>query len=120
MIAISSVAGLKSLPGQAHYSAAKHGVVGLVKSAAIELGPFGIRVNSIHPWGIATRLAEDPTVGEMLEANPSYVASFGSILTDPPIATPGDVARAVAWLASPAARTVTGIQLPVDMGATTV
>ena len=120
MIAISSVAGLKSLPGQAHYSAAKHGVVGLVKSAAIELGLFGIRVNSIHPWGIATRLADDPTVGEMLEANPSYVASFGSILTDPPIATPGDVAAAVAWLASPAARTVTGIQLPVDLGATTV
>ena len=51
MIAISSVAGLKSLPAQAHYSAAKHGIVGLTKSAAIELGPFRIRVNS------------DPSVG---------------------------------------------------------
>jgi NAD(P)-dependent dehydrogenase (short-subunit alcohol dehydrogenase family) len=120
MIAISSVAGIKSLPGQAHYSAAKHGVVGLVKSAAIELGPFRIRVNSVHPWGIATRLAEDQALGPMLEANPSYVGSFGSIITEPPIATPGDVAEAVVWLASPAARTVTGIQLPVDMGATTV
>jgi NAD(P)-dependent dehydrogenase (short-subunit alcohol dehydrogenase family) len=120
MIAISSVAGIKSLPGQAHYSAAKHGVVGLVKSAAIELGPFGIRVNSVHPWGIATRLAEDDTLGPVLEANPSYAGSFGSILTDPPIAAPSDVATAVAWLASPAARLVTGVQLPVDMGATTV
>jgi NAD(P)-dependent dehydrogenase (short-subunit alcohol dehydrogenase family) len=51
VIAISSVAGLKALPAQAHYSAAKHGVVGLVGSAAIELGPYGVRVNSVHPWG---------------------------------------------------------------------
>jgi NAD(P)-dependent dehydrogenase (short-subunit alcohol dehydrogenase family) len=120
MIAISSVAGIKSLPGQAHYSAAKHGVVGLVGSAAIELGPYGIRVNSVHPWGINTRLAEDPTVHEMLEANPSYAASFGSILSEPRIAEPLDVAQAVAWLASDASRCVTGIQLPVDMGATSV
>src|SRR5436190_10424240 len=54
MIAISSVAGLKALPGQAHYVAAKHGVVGLVRTAAVELGPYSIRVNSIHPWGVNT------------------------------------------------------------------
>jgi SDR family mycofactocin-dependent oxidoreductase len=59
-IAVSSVAGIKSLPGQAHYSAAKHGLVGLTKSAAIELGEYGIRVNSVHPWGVATAMAEDP------------------------------------------------------------
>ena len=83
LIAISSVAGLKALPGQAHYSSAKHGVVGLVRSAAIELGPHQIRVNSVHPWGINTRLAEDPEVFEMLEANPTYAGSFGSILPSP-------------------------------------
>ena len=83
LIAISSVAGLKALPGQAHYSSAKHGVVGLVRSAAIELGPHQIRVNSVHPWGINTRLAQDPEVFEMLEANPTYAGSFGSILPSP-------------------------------------
>ena len=71
MIAISSVAGLKSLPGQAHYSSAKHGLVGLVKTAAIELGGFGIRVNSIHPWGVATEMAQDPLVAKLLEDNPA-------------------------------------------------
>jgi SDR family mycofactocin-dependent oxidoreductase len=120
LVAISSVAGLKALPGQAHYTSAKHGVVGLVRSAAIELGPHQIRVNSVHPWGINTRLAQDPEVYEMLEANPTYAGSFGSILPAPHPAEPGDIANAVVWLASDAARCVTGIQLPVDMGATTV
>src|SRR4051812_46678252 len=108
LIAISSVAGIKSLPGQAHYSAAKHGVVGLVKSAAIDLGPYGVRVNSIHPWGINTRLAAESELGPMLEAHPTYVGSFGSVLTEPLIAEPADIAGAVVWLASPAARLVTG------------
>ncbi|HZP29748.1 MAG TPA: mycofactocin-coupled SDR family oxidoreductase [Acidimicrobiia bacterium] len=120
MVAISSVAGLKALPGQAHYTAAKHGVVGLVRSAAIELGPYGIRVNSVHPWGVDTRLAQDSHVGEMLGANPTYAGSFGSILPEPRLADPADIANAVVWLASGAARCVTGIQLPVDQGATTV
>lgn len=121
IIAIASVAGIKSLPSQAHYSAAKHGVVGLTKTTAIELGPYGIRVNSIHPWGVATPMAlEDPTVPEMLEANPHYMGSFGSILADPMLADPDDISNAVVYLASDMSRCVTGIQLPVDMGATTV
>lgn len=120
MVAISSVAGLKALPGQAHYSAAKHGVVGLVCSAAIELGPYGVRVNSVHPWGVNTRLAQDPAVATILADNPTYAGSFGSILPSPTLAEPEDVANAVVWLASDAARCVTGIQLPVDMGATKV
>ena len=120
MIAISSVAGLKSLPAQAHYSAAKHGIVGLTKAAAIELGPFKIRVNSIHPWGVDTPMAHDPTVWRLIDENPTYRASYGSILTDPQIADPGDISDAVVWLASDASRAVTGIQLPVDMGATAV
>lgn len=120
IVAISSVAGLKSLPGQAHYSAAKHGVVGLVKSAAIELGPYGIRVNSVHPWGIATRLAsEEEGPWNLMEANPTYAASFGAIL-DPPMSQPEDIAEAVVWLASDRSRSVTGAQLPVDKGATKV
>jgi SDR family mycofactocin-dependent oxidoreductase len=120
MVAISSVAGLKALPGQAHYTASKHGVVGLVRTAAVELGPHRIRVNSIHPWGVETRLARESHIESLLSENPSYAGSYGSILPEPAVADPADIANAVVWLASDAARCVTGIQLPVDMGATTV
>lgn len=120
MIAISSVAGLKALPGQAHYVAAKHGVVGLVKEAAVELGPHRIRVNSIHPWGVDTAMAQYSQIEEKLAANPHYAASYASVLPEPVIATPDDIADAVVWLASDASRCMTGAQLRVDMGATLV
>jgi SDR family mycofactocin-dependent oxidoreductase len=120
LIAISSVAGIKALPGQAHYTAAKHGLVGLVKAAAIELGPYGIRANSVHPWGVDTPMAHDPAVHAMLEAHPTYARSFAAVLDDPVLASPEDISDAVVWLASDASRRVTGIQLPVDMGATAV
>ena len=120
IINVSSVAGIKSLPGQAHYSAAKHGVVGLTKSAALELGEYGIRVNSIHPWGVATPMAEDPMTATMLTEHPAYIASFGSALPHLPLADPGDISDAVVWLASDLSRTVTGTQLTLDMGATKV
>ena len=120
IITISSVAGIKSLPGQAHYSAAKHGVVGLTKTASIELGPYGIRVNSLHPWGVDTPMAQDAELAGVLEAHPDYLASFGSILPQLGLAQPADISAAVVFLASDAARFITGAQLPVDMGATKV
>ncbi|MBJ8338776.1 mycofactocin-coupled SDR family oxidoreductase [Antrihabitans sp. YC3-6] len=120
IITVSSVAGLKALPAQAHYSAAKHGVVGLTKSAAIELGEFKIRVNSIHPYGVDTPMGNDANALAVFRNYPRYLASFGSILTDSPLAAPDDVSDAVLWLASDASRTVTGSQLALDMGATKV
>jgi SDR family mycofactocin-dependent oxidoreductase len=121
IIATSSVAGIKSLPGQAHYAAAKHGVVGLVKAAAIELGPYRIRVNSIHPWGVRTPMGEMTPEGQRTFAdNPSYAGSMGEILVDPPISEPEDIANAVLFLASDESRTITGTQLTVDHGATKV
>ena len=120
VITVSSVAGIKSLPGQAHYSSAKHGVVGLTKSAAIELGEYNIRVNSIHPWGVATPMAEDPMTEKMLTEHPNYIASFGSALPGIPLAECGDISDGVVWLASDLSRTVTGTQLTLDMGATKV
>jgi SDR family mycofactocin-dependent oxidoreductase len=120
MIAISSVAGLKALPGQAHYVAAKHGVVGLVKEAAVELGPHRVRVNSIHPWAVDTVMAQYSQIEEKLAAHPHYAASYASVLPDPVIATSDDIADAVVWLAGDGSRCVTGTQLRVDMGATLV
>ncbi|WP_396903634.1 mycofactocin-coupled SDR family oxidoreductase [Mycolicibacterium phlei] len=120
IITVSSVAGIKALPGQSHYSAAEHGVVGLTKSAAIELGEYGIRVNSIHPWGVATPMAEDPTTQVMLTKHPAYVMSLGAVLPAVPLAEPADISDAVVYLASDMSRAVTGTQLTVDMGATKV
>lgn len=120
IITVSSVAGIKALPGQAHYSAAKHGVVGLTKSAALELGEYGIRVNSIHPWGVKTAMLDDPTTEAMLAAHPHYLASFAAALPDLPVADPADITEAVVWLASNASRAVTGTQLTLDMGATKI
>jgi SDR family mycofactocin-dependent oxidoreductase len=120
IITISSVAGLKSLPAQAHYSAAKHGVVGLTRTAAHELAPHGIRANSVHPWAVETAMAHDEALTAVLRAHPAYLASFGQVLGEPKVAAPRDIADAVLWLASDESRTVTGIALPVDLGATTV
>ena len=86
----------------------------------IELGPYGIRVNTIHPWAVDSQMAHDSEMPAILEANPTYVNSFGTVLTEPAVATPDDIANAVVWLASDAARCVTGVQLPIDMGATKV
>jgi NAD(P)-dependent dehydrogenase (short-subunit alcohol dehydrogenase family) len=97
---ISRRRGIKSLPGQAHYTAAKHGVVGLSKSAAIELGEYGIRVNTIHPWGVATPMADDPYTATMLTKYPNYAVSFGSVLPPYAMAEPNDISDAVIWLAS--------------------
>jgi len=120
IITISSVAGLKALPSQSHYTAAKHGVTGLTKAAAIELGEYNIRVNSIHPWGVSTALAEDPYIEKTLTAHPSYLMSFGSVLPALPTADSNDISDAVIYLASDLSRAVTGTQLTVDMGATKV
>ena len=65
-------------------------------------------------------MAHDPAVMALLAEHPTYMASYGSILAEPQIADPSDISDAVVWLASDASRAVTGIQLPVDMGATTV
>ena len=121
IIATSSVAGIKSLPGQAHYSAAKHGVVGLVKSAAIELAPYNIRVNSVHPWGVSTAMGGMGVEGQKVFAdNPSYAAAMGQLLFEPPISSAEDIANSVLFLASDESHTITGIQLPVDHGATKI
>jgi SDR family mycofactocin-dependent oxidoreductase len=120
MILVSSVAGLKSLPAQAHYASAKHGLVGLCKSAAIELGPYNIRVNTVHPWGVDTPMGHDDTIVGLLERFPTYAASFAAILAEPKVASARDIADAVLWLASDESRVVTGAQIPLDMGATKV
>jgi SDR family mycofactocin-dependent oxidoreductase len=119
IVITSSVSGLKALPAQSHYVAAKHGLVGLAKAAAIELAEFGIRVNTVHPWGVDTPMGHDDTIYTLMAQHPDYAKSFGSVLPIQ-LATPDEIADAVLFLAGDESRCVTGVQLPVDMGATTV
>lgn len=116
IIVVSSVGGLKALPGQAHYAASKFGLVGLTQAAAKELGEFNIRVNSIHPYGVDTPMGTDPGAGAMLQRFPHYGPSFVPILTEKPIADPDDIADAVLWLAGDGSKTVTGSQVALDQG----
>jgi len=115
IIITSSVAGLRGLPFLGHYAASKHGVVGLARSMAVELGQHNIRVNTIHPHGCATGMI----VKDMFPLIEQYASTLGPIfmgtLPDP-VSQPEDIANAVAWLASDESRHVTGIQLPIDLG----
>ena len=109
----SSIGGVIGVPGLAAYHAAKHGVIGLTKTAALEYATRKIRINAICPGTINTPMAESLTGGD-----PKILAEF---LKDEPIgriAEPEEVAAAVLWLCSPGASYVVGHALFVDGGYT--
>ncbi|WP_063041824.1 mycofactocin-coupled SDR family oxidoreductase [Nocardia grenadensis] len=125
IILTSSIAGLRGLVGVAHYTAAKHGVVGLMRSLAQELAPHGVRVNSVHPTNVDTPMIqndmvrrsfrpdrENPTREEFAEA-----ARTMNMLPIPWV-EPVDIANASLFLASDEARYITAVTLPVDAGST--
>lgn len=117
IVMVSSVAGLKAMPVQAPYSASKYGVVGLAQTAAKELGEHGIRVNTIHPYGVLTPMgAEDPDALEVFNTMPQFLAHFTPIL-GMGMAKTDDISDSVLFLASDAARTITASTFQVDMGA---
>ncbi|MGW5076573.1 mycofactocin-coupled SDR family oxidoreductase [Rhodococcus sp. NPDC004095] len=115
IVMTSSVAGLRGLPFVAGYSASKHGVVGLCKTLANELGQHRIRVNTVHPAGVST----DMQPVEMQRMIAEHAATLGPIFMNAlpdSESEPEDIAATVAWLASEEARHITGAQIPVDMG----
>ncbi len=115
IIITSSVAGLRGLPFLAHYAASKHGVVGLAKSMANELGQYNIRVNTVHPHGVETGM-QPARMGQLIQENAATLGPiFMGTLPDF-ISQPEDIAAAVAFLASPDASYVTGQVLCVDGG----
>lgn len=120
IVLVSSSQGLTGRGGDGSaamfaYAASKHGVVGLMRSAANAYAPQKIRVNSVHPGGVATpMILNDYVVTRMTEApNP---AISQTLLPDAPLVEPHDVTEAVLWLVSPRSRYVTGVTLPVDAG----
>jgi NAD(P)-dependent dehydrogenase (short-subunit alcohol dehydrogenase family) len=109
----SSLGGLVGSPGRASYHAAKHGVLGLTKSAALEYAPRGIRINAVCPGTIET-----PMVARMIADGE---LSVDDAVAGQPIGRLGrgdEIAAAVLWLCSPGASLIVGVALPVDGGYT--
>lgn len=109
----ASVLGLIGTPGQAAYIAAKHGVVGLTRAAAIEYASHGIRVNAVCPGGIDT-----PMFAEAADADPTMRPAAEAAHALGRLGQPQEIADAVVWLVSDASAFVTGQPIAVDGGAT--
>lgn len=107
----SSGAGVVAAPGNPAYTAAKHGVLGLVKVAAAEYARDGIRINAILPGPTDT-----PMLRASIDANPGMEQFLTKILPQGRLGTAAEVAAAAVWLCSDAARYVSGAGLLVDGG----
>jgi NAD(P)-dependent dehydrogenase (short-subunit alcohol dehydrogenase family) len=119
IITVSSTSALVGIPNQASYQSSKHGVVGLTRTLALELAPSEVTVNTVCPTVVYT-----PMLDYLMKMGAAYFQEVGRLCGASTV-FPGldalevrDVSEAVLWLASPAARYVTGIALPVDGGFT--
>lgn len=118
MVLTSSYAGKKMQPFMIHYTASKHAVTGMTRAFAAELGTHGIRVNSLHPGGVATPMGGGDMMGAIERTNASNpkLAAMGTTFIEPAWATPEEMADAVAFLLSGEARFITAEHLSVDGG----
>lgn len=113
-VAIASVAGLRGLPRLGAYAAAKHGVVGLVRSLALDLAGTSVTANAVAPGSTDTAAVEASARIYQLEG----AAAFADTMPLSRLIRPEEVAAAVAWLLTPEAAAVTGSILTVDGGMT--
>ncbi|RYC71277.1 mycofactocin-coupled SDR family oxidoreductase [Spirosoma sordidisoli] len=111
----SSIAGLRGMNRLSHYAASKWGLVGLTKSWAIELAPYNIRVNSIHPTGVNTPMNDGLAALEGTTTQEIAERSAGNLLPVPWV-EPEDVSAMVLYLVSDGARYITGSQFVLDAG----
>jgi SDR family mycofactocin-dependent oxidoreductase len=121
IVLTSSTAGINGIGGPTRgglgYTAAKHGVVGLMRSYANVLAPHSIRVNTVHPTGVRTPMIINEAMEEFLAQDPQMSNALANALPVPMV-EPVDISNAIAWLVSDDARYVTGVTLPVDAGFT--
>ena len=125
IILTSSTAGLMGMENIGHYAAAKHGVVGAMRTAALELSKDNIRVNSVHPTSVNTDMIQNsaayelfaPDLPEAERTKDVLAARFAAMNVLPvPWVEPVDISNAVLWLASDESRYVTGLEVKVDAG----
>lgn len=126
LVLVSSTAGLKGIRGAGQYVAAKHGLVGLARTLAMELAPRSIRVNTVHPGSVATPMILNEQIYRRLRpdlANPTREDAAEALaarnLLPVPWVEPEDVSEVVLFLTGPESRYVTGQQIAVDAGLTT-
>jgi SDR family mycofactocin-dependent oxidoreductase len=125
IVITSSVAGLSGMHvkfsqrshGGAGYIAAKHGVVGLMRTYANALAEKNIRVNSVHPTGLNSPMIVNEQVDLLLQEQPEYAAAFENLMPVPLIEA-SDISEAMIYLCGHSGRYITGITLPVDAGFT--
>jgi SDR family mycofactocin-dependent oxidoreductase len=117
IVMVGSTAAVKPVPTIGHYAAAKNGVIGLMKSLALELAGNSIRVNVVHPGGTGTEMTQNPAAEHWQATAPGV---GGSLELPMPVhrMEPLDVAHAIRWLCTAEARYMTGTQLVLDAGAT--
>jgi len=118
IVSTASIYGLSAGPGSGHYIAAKHGVVGLTKTLALELAEYDVNVNAVCPTGVDTPMVDgvieaygEDALGQAIELTGPW-----NIFGDGGMIEARDITEAYLWLSSDAARYVTGIALPVDAG----
>jgi (+)-trans-carveol dehydrogenase len=123
VVITGSTGSVKASANLAHYSAAKHGVVGLMRALAIELGPRNIRVNAVLPTTVDTDMVQNQSMYDLFfpgadsPGREDLAALLPQLHVLPtPWVEPIDISNACLFLASPAARYVTGVVLPVDAG----
>ncbi|WP_085138207.1 mycofactocin-coupled SDR family oxidoreductase [Mycolicibacter nonchromogenicus] len=118
IVIVSSSAGLKATPGNGHYAASKHALVGLTNTLALEVGAHRIRVNSIHPYSVDTPMIEPQVMAEIFTERPEYLHAFPPMPLHPQsFMTPDQVSDIVVWLAGDGSGILTGVQIQVDKGA---
>jgi (+)-trans-carveol dehydrogenase len=123
IVITSSVAGLEGGPNFAHYVSAKHGVIGLMRTLALELAPHHIRVNTINPTNVATDMILNDDLYRLFNPGAPTRAGFEQVADTMnalpvPWVEPVDISNALLFLASDEGRYVTGITFPVDAGMT--
>jgi 3-hydroxybutyrate dehydrogenase len=120
IVNIASVHGLVASPHKAAYVSAKHGLVGLTKTAALEGGASGITANAICPAYVRTPLVDNQIAGQARTRGIPEDEVIEKVMLEPAaikrLIEPGEVAEFAAWLCSPAAATITGAALTMDLG----
>lgn len=124
IVLTSSLAGANAFANLSHYTAAKHGVVGLMKALSVELGPYDIRVNTVNPTNVDTMMINNPATWAVFfpdmekptkeDAESAFRGMHG---LDIGWVDPVDVSNAIVWLSSDEARFITGTSMTIDGGA---
>jgi NAD(P)-dependent dehydrogenase (short-subunit alcohol dehydrogenase family) len=112
IVNMSSKYGWSGGPLRAAYTASKHGIIGLTRTAALEYGDRGIRVNALCPSAVRT-----PMLERQIEQRPEVAVRWNATSLLTRLAEPAEIAAAAVWLCSDAASFVNGVALPVDGGA---